>query len=444
MLLASPAPGVEPTWKAGLARVKVTPERPLWLAGYASRNKPAEGTLHDLWLKALALEDPQGRRVVLVTSDLLGFPKALYERVAAELKSRHNLDRSQFMLTASHTHCGPVLRESLYDCYALDEKQIAGIEEYSSGLQRKTVETVGEALSRLAPATLWAAEGKATFAVNRRNNQETDVPRLLEAGTPLQGPVDHSVPVLAVRGPEGKEGRLLAILFSYACHNTTLNFYQWCGDYAGFAQIDLEQKFPDAQAMFWQGCGADQNPLPRRQVALAEKYGRLLATGVQEALARSMRPVAPRVRTAFEFVTLDFERTPTADELKQAAASKQDVPSRWGKRLLRQLEHDKELPRSYPCPVEVWRLGDQLIIAMGGEVVVDYALKFKKQFGPTAWVSGYTNDVFAYIPSRRIWEEGRYESGALQIYGQPAEKWAGDIEDRLTAAVERLVKATGE
>lgn len=428
-------------WKAGLARVAVTPEKRLWMAGYASRNQPAEGKLQDLWVKVLALEDVQGRRVALVTADLLGFPKTIYENIAAGLKKSYGLEREQFILTASHTHSGPVLRESLFDCYALSEAQIKDIEEYSRALERKTIAAVGEALSRLKPATLWATEGKCTFAVNRRNNKEAQVPELLEAGTPLKGPVDHSVPTLAVRDPQD---RLMAVVFGYSCHNTTLDFYQWCGDYAGFAQAELEKKWPEVQAMFWEACGADQNPLPRRKLELAEKYGGMLAEGVAAALEKPMRPVAPRVRTGFQFVPLAYESTPTEAQLKEAAGSNQALQSRWGKRLLRILERDKEFPKSYPCPVTVWRLGDQLLIAMGGEVVVDYALKFKERFGPTTWVAGYSNDVFAYIPSKRVWEEGGYESGAFIVYGLPTERWAGDIEDQLTSAAERLVKATGE
>ena len=437
-------------WKAGLSRVVITPEKPLWMAGYASRNQPAEGKLQDLWVKVLALQDPQGRRAVLVTADLLGFPKTIYENIAAQLKSRHELGRDQFLLTASHTHCGPVLRESLFDCYALSEERIADIEAYSRELERKTVTAIGEALARLRPVTLWAVEGKCTFAVNRRNNKEAEVPQLQEAGTPLEGPVDHSVPVLAVREVEGpadsaeatRPGKLLAVVFGYSCHNTTLNFYQWCGDYAGFAQAELEKRWPQTQAMFWEACGADQNPRPRRKVELAERYGRMLAEGVAAALEKPMRPVAPRVRTAFEFVPLAYESTPTEARLKEAAESQQMLLRRWGQRMLRQLEQGQEFPKSYPCPVTVWRLGDQLLIAMGGEVVVDYALNFKRRFGPTTWVAGYSNDVFAYIPSKRVWEEGGYESGSFTVYGLPAERWAGDIEERLTAAVERLVKDT--
>jgi hypothetical protein len=100
---------------------------------------------------------------------------------------------------------------------------------------------------------------------------------------------------------------------------------------------------------------------------------------------------------------------------------------------------------SYPYPIHVWRLGDETrFIGMGAETVVDYALKFKRQYGPGTWVMGYADDMIAYIPSRRVWEEGGYEGGSsLFEYGRPAVRWAGTVEERITAAVERLVEQTG-
>jgi len=81
-----------------------------------------------------------------------------------------------------------------------------------------------------------------------------------------------------------------------------------------------------------------------------------------------------------------------------------------------------------------------LVIGMGAETVVDYALRFKVKYGPGTWVCGYTDDMIAYIPSRRVWQEGGYEGGSnLFEYGRPALRWAGDIEDRIAAAVHGLV-----
>src|SRR6516225_8337803 len=99
----------EPEWKVGLARVKITPERPVFLAGYASRNKPFEKVEADLYAKALALEDGDGHRVVLVTSDLIGFPAAVAEPVCQRLGQKTGLKREQILLSSSHTHTGPLL-----------------------------------------------------------------------------------------------------------------------------------------------------------------------------------------------------------------------------------------------------------------------------------------------------------------------------------------------
>lgn len=98
-----------PGWKAGVAKVNITPEKPLWLAGYSSRTRAAEGTVHALWIKVLALEAPNRQRAVIVTSDLLGFPKAMADKICEGLHRQCGLERAEIMLTCSHTHSGPVL-----------------------------------------------------------------------------------------------------------------------------------------------------------------------------------------------------------------------------------------------------------------------------------------------------------------------------------------------
>ncbi|NUQ61149.1 MAG: neutral/alkaline non-lysosomal ceramidase N-terminal domain-containing protein [Pirellulales bacterium] len=431
-------PAAEPSWKAGLARANITPAEPMWMAGYASRNRPAEGKLHDLWIKVLALEDAKGSRAVVVTSDLCGFSKINYDAIAAEVKKRCGLDRSQLKLTCSHTHSGPVFRDIAYDCYPLTAEQIARIDSYSLGLEKTIVDKIGEALANLRPATVWAGEGKAEFAVNRRNNRETDVAAIRQRGESLKGPNDFAVPVLAVKSAEGS---LKGIVFGYACHATTLSINQWSGDYPGFTQIALEERHPEAVAMFYQGCGADQNPLPRRTVELCQQYGRKLAETVETVLAGPLRPMAPRLETAIELIDLPYGQQPTADELKPLA-EKDTYQGRWAKRLLESLEKGEPLPKCYAeFPVQVWRLGDdQLWISLGGEAVVDYALMFKKAYGPRTWVNGYTNDVMSYVPSKRVLDEGGYEAGGFAACGLPANTWGPDIEERITSAVQGMVE----
>jgi hypothetical protein len=429
----------EGAWSYGVAQAKITPQELFWMAGFAARTRPAEGTLDDLWVKALVLEAPDGGVGVLVTADVLGLPKWLYDRLCSDLQRRHGLERSQITFACSHTHSGPVLKDALQDIYPLDDRQRALIADYSHWLRQTILDTVAKALATRSPASLWAGEGKATFAMNRRANNESELPEMLRRGIAPKGPADFAVPVLAVRSPEG---RLRAVVFGYAAHPSALTQnYRWSADYAGVAQRTLQARHAGAAAMFFQGCGSDQSAVPRGTAELCQKLGEALAAAVEAVLEKPMRPVAPRFRAAFEFIALDFGEQPTVAEL-EAAAKGEGYRARWAKRLLSESTAGTPFARAYPeYPVQVWKLGaDQLWIALGGEVCIDYALRFKRQYGAGTWVTGYANDVMAYIPSRRLWEEGGYQAGAFDVYGLPATRWGADIEDRIAAAVARLVQ----
>jgi len=432
---------VETEWKAGVARAILTPETEVWLAGYGSKRVATE-KLHDLWMKALALEDAAGKRVVLITSDFQGVPRGMSDPVFALLQEQYGLAREQVMFTFSHNHCGPRLGDDLIDYYPVEAAQEKLVAEYTVKMQVRCVELVGEALANLSPAMLQQGMGHATFAVNRRNNKEADVPKLRAEVKPLVGPVDHDVPILTVTRSDGK---LEALLFGYACHPTTLSFTKWCGDYPGFAQIEIELLHPGTTAMFVNTCGGDQNPLPRRTVELCENYGHMLAVGVEEGLENRLTRVSSGIRTSFEIVDLDYLKVVDREDLLTAGKSSNALRRRWASRMLRKLEAGEKFASAYPYPIHAWRLGEEmLVIGMGAETVVDYALRFKKEFGEGTWVCGYTDDMISYIPSHRVWVEGGYEGGSnLFEYGRPAFRWAGDIEDRIARSVHKQVKQVG-
>jgi len=436
--LGAAGAAADTNWSCGTAAAKITPAGPLWMGGFAARTKPAEGTLDDLWVKVLALRAPEGGALVLVTADLVGFPKWLSDSLASRLWWQHGLDRTRLLLAASHTHSGPVLREALQDIYPLDAHQRQLITDYSDWLEDTVTAAIREALARSRPARLWAGEGRATFALNRRTNNESQLADLLARGETPRGPSDFAVPVLAVRD---LEGRLQAVVFGYAAHTSALtDNYRWSADYAGVTQRALETRHPGALALFVQGCGSDQSAAPRGTVERCRKLGAELAAAVQAVLDQPMRPVAPTVRAALEFVSLDYGEQPTPAEL-QTLARGNDYRARWAQRLLAVAAAGRVFPRHYPeYPVQVWKLGqDRLWITLGGEVCVDYALRFKKEYGPQTWVTAYANDVMAYIPSRRLWEEGGYQAGAFEVYGLPAKRWCADIEERIAGSVARLV-----
>jgi hypothetical protein len=426
----------EPDWKAGVARQVITPEQSMWMAGYGNRNKPAEGKLTDLYVKALALEDPRGGRLVLLTSDLVGIPRSLAEPVAEELRKRTGLPRERLMLTVSHTHCGPVLRDSLHTMYDMPANEAVKIGPYTDKLKGWMIDVILRALDDLQPARLSFGRGTARFAVNRR--KPTDKGFINDAYP--EGPVDHAVPVLRV---DGLDGKLRAVVFGYACHNTTLQFYQWCGDYAGFAQQYIEDKHHGATALFWMGCGADANPLPRSKVELCKKYGRELADVVNDTLAGKLTPITGDSAARYATIALPFDKPPSRAQWEADRRSKQFAVRNRAEHYLHMLDRSEKIDNEYRYyPVQVWRLGELTWVALGGEVVVDYSLRLQRELGRDRplWVAGYANDVMAYIPSLRVLKEGGYEGDTSMIpYGMPS-RWGPVIEEKIVARVHDLTK----
>jgi len=270
--------------------------------------------------------------------------------------------------------------------------------------------------------------------MNRRLPTETE-PR--NAPYP-DGPVDHNVPVLRV---ETADGELTALAFGYACHNTTLGFYQFCGDYAGFAQQYLQAAHPGVTALFVAGCGGDQNPQPRRTLELAQQHGRALANGVEAALLGPTQPIDGSLRIALEQAELEFAEPPSRKELLEQAKSDNKYERRHAAALLRELDETGAIRNTYPYLVQAINFGDDLLmLALAGEVVVDYSLRFKLELrGPPVWVAGYSNDVFGYVPSLRVLQEGGYEGGGAMRYTTLPGPFAPSVEKRIVGKVHQLV-----
>src|SRR5436309_43100 len=144
----------EPAYKAGVATKVITPTEFIWMAGYGNRTKPAEGKVHDLHAKALCLEDSAGKRLVLVTTDLIGIPRTLGDEVAAEVEKKHGIKRDELILSSSHTHCGPVIRENLIDMYPLTKDDATKVEAYTKKLKDDLVAVIGAAVKETKPAAL--------------------------------------------------------------------------------------------------------------------------------------------------------------------------------------------------------------------------------------------------------------------------------------------------
>jgi hypothetical protein len=423
-------------WKAAAAKASVTPAESMWMAGYASRNKPSEGVAQELYAKCVVLEDARQQRLAIVTLDLIGVPRSLRLKLETQVREKFNLPPQSLLLNASHTHCGPELRVARAEASGLESDRVVQAQQYTQRLEQTIVQLIGDCLSRLEPVELGYSHARCGVSMNRRLPTDTEP---INSPYP-DGPVDQSVPVLRI---QAADGQLKAILFGYACHNTTLAFYQFCGDYAGYAQEYLEAARPGCVAAFVMGCGGDQNPYPRGQLEQAQQHGRALANAVEAALLPKPRPITGTLSPALDTVTLHFAEPGSKEQLEANTKSSNKYVAGHAQRLLKQLETDGKINTEYSYWVQVVRLGNEVtLVALSGEVVVDYSLRLKRELSDTTvWMAGYSNDVFGYVPSRRVLQEGGYEGRGAMMYTSLPGPFAEDVEERIIGKVHELYRA---
>jgi hypothetical protein len=414
---------VSTNWRAGVARTVITPTESMWLAGWAVRTEPARGKLTDLYAKAVAVDDADGSRFVLLMLDLIAVSREMAAAIAGQVRQRFGLPRERLMICASHTHGGPEVRPDKVPFFHIPPEFAAKIGPYVEWLTARLVDVVGTALGDLRPATLTVCGATVPFAHNRR-----------EANA-----VDHDVPILDVTS----DGRRRAVAFGYACHNTTMppDDYRYCGDYAGYAQAALE-KFAEV-ALFVAGAGADQDPSPRGNAQIAREHGEGLAAAVTARRRDPGVEITGRLRVAYDEVPLDFQPPPARERL-EADRNSDDLPQRTkAEYLLDRLVRRESFASTYPCPLQVARLGDALLlVAIGGEPVVDYAREIKRRYakpGRVVWVAGYANDMFGYVPSAAVLRGGGYEGTRSVLWSALPAPFAETTEERVLAGVDRLV-----
>jgi lysophospholipase L1-like esterase len=383
--------------------------------------------LQRIHAKALAFgSDSEGGPSVLLTVDNCGVPSQLRVEVRRRIALKYPLTDDRFAVCSSHTHCAPMIVGVLPNLFGMDipAEHEAGIERYTRELTDALEQVALEALANRRPSHLAWGVGSVGFAANRRRY-------------PMR-PVDHALPLLRITD---SEGRITALLTSYACHCTTIGIDQIHGDWAGCAQEALEREFPGAVALTAIGCGADQNPSPRSKPELAVAHGEALATEAARLARSRLLPVSKGPEGRAESIELAFGELPTRDEFQLLAGSSSMAVAYHARKNLARLDRGEALPEALPYLVQTWTFGNELaMVFLPGEVVVDYSLRLKSEFDHRRlWVNGYSNDVPAYIPSKRILEEGGYEGGGAMVYYDRPTRFAPDVESRILSAVHRLL-----
>ena len=395
-------------WQVGLSAGKITPEEPMPMAGYAHRTELSEGVNRDLMLKAIAFEDGEGVRAVLINAEMLGFGEDEAGEICRRIGAETGLGREAILLNPSHTHSGPVCIKQ-YGGVGSGTPDMIG--RYVDRVIDVAVVTAVDALSDMHPAQLSWGQGVVNFVMNRR--EFTD--RGVRLGVNPRGLVDRSVPVLRVAGEDGK---LMAVLFGAAGHNVT-NDSRWMqidGDYSGYAQRYLEAE-TGAQAMFVLGCAGDANTYPKGSNEWAKQHGETLGQEVCRVLEDDLAPVQGRLRLAFERVDLPLQQFESREAVEEMAKSAERFQQFFVDGALEVFNRGETLPTTFNAPFAMWQFGEDLtLVGLCGEILVDYVLLTEQTIGPLQlWVAGYCNSLFGYLPSPHVLEEGGYETRGLYL-----------------------------
>lgn len=419
-------------WIIGFGSVCITPDVPMLLAGYAGNERLHSSVSCDIHVRAMWLTHRDGAEVVFLAFDLCGIDQETVGMLRQAASARWQLRPEQLVINCSHNHSAPNIDTtlSLYYDHSPDlDAQVAG---YTQRVRQAAIQALAMARECREQATLHWGQGLAGLATNRRRSRP--------GGRSFAGLVDHDVPVLAARRPDGD---LIGCLFGYACHTTSLCGRDLNADYPGFAMAELESQYAGAAFVFLAGCGADQNPLPRFRPELCRAYGLILARAVEDVLQTTMQQIDHPPVMARWVLELPIVM-PTRDDLaRQMEQSQGEVfLGRLYRNLLAQADRG-ELASHVLYPLQLIRFGSQLNIAgFGGETVVAYSLHAKQQLGWDATMAlGYCDWLTPYIPSAQVLREGGYEADSLPEYGY-AGTISPDLEPMIYEALANMVAET--
>jgi len=437
-----PARGAsEPTdYEVGLARIDITPETPIRLSGFASRLTESTGVRAPIYARAMAMRSAEGGEpVVLITVDSLCIPAYLREEVAARLRSKKHIANDRLAICSTHSHTAPMVSNALLTLFGrpIPPDETARIDRYTKQLTDKIEQAALAALADMKPSRLVFGIGKVGFSINRRQRG---------------GPVDHDLPMMAVLAADGK---VRGIWVNYACHCVVLSDFKVSGDWAGFAAEGIERRYPDSVALVSVGCGADSNPqsgVTGDKGEVAQQYGQEIATEVARLVDSPLGRVSGPIDCRFDTIALALTTLPTREQWAERAKA-DNADGYYARTKLAKLDAGETLPTEVAYPIQTWKFGNSLAtVFLSGEVVVDYAVRIKKEFDASRlWMNAYVNDDPGYIPSERVLKEGGYEGGgAMVYYGLPApfapgleEKIVGTIGKQLGDAFRPEQKKTG-
>jgi hypothetical protein len=389
------APGL----RAGVARVDITPQKPVTMSGYAGR-KGLSQDIHDPLSARVVAFSSNGKHLVLVSTDLIGFYDGTAEHIRKILLEKFGLEPSELFLTGIHTHAGPALSLN-------KENGHPNNIEYTEKLTALLIEAIGKAMNNTEPVQIGAGIGHSPIGSNRRKLEFDKLGNSeIKLGRNPYGPTDKEVLVMKVARPDGEA---VAALFDYATHATCLGSknYTISGDVLGLAEQFVEKILgPDAIAPAFAGASGNINPWFRALTGFETERGWipepvLLGTMLGEEVVHVYRGITQvsgtaEIRTAFATLELPGKKP---DELTVA----------------------KDCPPT-KLNLTVARVGDIGFVGIGCEVLTEIGVSIKAASPyKHTFVITHCNGAAEYLPPEHLYVEGGYEIKSSAFAPQAAD-----------------------
>jgi len=363
------------TLKVGIATVDITPAGSVYMQGFSGRDKkPSTGVYKEIEASCVVFDNGV-TRVGLMAIDVCKTDVSQVAKVR-EVAEKLGIPPRHMMINSSHTHCGPrVMGNRNADYVPVFEERICGL--------------LHAAVDDLQEAKLDYTVGSSTMAVNRR--QLNDEGKYVGMRPEPRKPIDPDVPVLRVLTPEGK---VRAVIFGYACHPTTMGGYEIGPDFVGYARDWIEAAYPDAVAMYLQGCAGDIKP---RYCLPSGRFGYVLLEA-KETVAEIGHELGRAV------VAATSVPPPPVGTYLGGRSEMTGIPT------VKQVE-DTPKGGLFPVEVHVLRIGEVYIVGLNGEILVEIGLHIKRELSDLKmWVNGYSNRDLSYVADAASFAEGGYET----------------------------------
>ena len=406
------------SWRCGYAETDITPKPgQAFMTGFG-KERYARGTLAPLRAQAVALEDAQGKRAVIVASDVLGYSRVFVDAMRQKVLDRYGLAADAVSFPCSHTHCGPTVNFGV--TFAVGGLNVW----YLAHLEDALVDLVGEALKRLSAADVSVGEADCQVGMNRRNVKNGEI----VPGPNPDGVYDRHTPILRIS--RRKSPRDIVIV-CHACHPTSTGAYdKWSPDWPGAMRNRLESQLKDSRAVFVKGCGADANVVHKdpetgetvfsRDPHRARLAGVRMANQVLRFLAQNpLDALEPTIRTRLVSGSLSLQKSPTRKHVREMALNGDNSShfTWWARQSIAYPDSRK----SVDYDVQVWLLGELKMFWLEGEVCADLGIALKQTHEGPVMTAAYTNACPGYISSARLIREKGYEGYASHMaYFLPA------------------------